>query len=512
MIKSTIGKSLLAACFLFIICASHGQNQTSLQTTESSKNAGSTDLQLPPDLLSSWDVMHKSKEVALKELNEAKFGMFIHWGLYAELAGEWKGSEIPGLGEWIMYHAMISKDEYGKLANDFNPVQFNAEEWVLAAKDAGMKYIVITSKHHDGFSMYDTKFSEFDIIDATPFNRDPIDELYHACKKHGVRFGVYYSHIIDWWDGWDGEMLNANRKVSEMSKDNPMNTWDPNKTTREIYIQNKSLPQVKELITKYPDLLEMWFDYWYEGDRDKYNNQQISYQFYKTLYDVSPNCLVSSRIGGGLGDFAAAGDNKILSNAKMAYWETPGTVNNTWGYSKFDNDWKTSEELLFWIVDIASKGGNYLLNVGPKPDGTIPVKSLELLKQVGSWMKVNGEAIYGTKKWLIDREGPNEIKMEGTDSREKEGFNASFTSEDLWFTSKNNNVYVTAFKTAYHGKMRINILAKGNPGTKQLVIRNVTVLGSHRSLKWKQNNEALEIQLPKSVNPDKGCVVKIELK
>jgi len=210
---------------------------------------GSVQAQLPIELKERWNQMHKSKELALEEFNGAKFGLFIHWGLYSRLAGEWKGQKIPGLGEWIMYHAMIPRTDYGNLAKEFNPVRFNAEQWVLAAKAAGMKYIIITSKHHDGFSMYGTKISKYNIVDATPFKRDPIDELYNACKKNGIRFGVYYSQIIDWYDGWDGGMLRADRKMTDLDKENPMNTWDPGKTTREMYLQNKAVPQVKELIT-----------------------------------------------------------------------------------------------------------------------------------------------------------------------------------------------------------------------------------------------------------------------
>jgi len=470
--------------------------------------AGTVQAQLTKELKERWNQMHKSKELALKEFNEAKFGLFIHWGLYSRLAGEWKGQKIPGLGEWIMYHAMIPRADYGKLAKEFNPVQFNAEQWVLATKDAGMKYIIITSKHHDGFSMYSTKISKYNIVYATPFKRDPIDELYNACKKNGIRFGVYYSQIIDWYDGWDGGMLRANRKMADLDKENPMNTWDPDKTTREMYLQNKSLPQVKELIAKYPDMLEMWFDYWYEGEADKYNTPQTSFQFYKTLYDASPKCLVSSRIGSGLGDFAAAGDNEILSGSKMAYWETPGTVNNTWGYSKFDNDWKTLGEIIFWIVDIASKGGNYLLNVGPKADGTIPAESLKLLSGVGKWMKIHGEAIYGTKKWELSHEGPTNLSMKGTDDREKNGFNKGFSHEDFWFSAKDNVLYVTALKWPESKQVLVKSLARilADDLSK---IRSLTMLGSTQEISWKTNPEGLLVSLPSEKPNLNGYVLKI---
>lgn len=461
------------------------------------------------DLKLDWQKKHDSKLASLKEFNDAKFGMFIHWGLYSQLAGEYKGTRIPGLGEWIMYHAFIPRSEYKLLANTFNPTKFNAGQWVKYAKDAGMKYLVITAKHHDGFAMYDSKVSDYNIVKTTPFQRDPVNELYLACKKNGIRFGVYYSQIIDWYDGWDGGMLKADRKMTDMAKENPMNTWDPNTATREEYLQNKAIPQVKELITKYPDMLEVWFDYWYVGKGDLYNNPQISTQFYNTLYDVSPKCLVSTRIGGGLGDFAAAGDNVILTSSKMSYWETPGTLNNTWGYSKFDNDWKSPEELLFWIVDIASNGGNYLLNVGPKPDGTFPLKSAELLKQIGSWMSVNGDAIYGSSKWIIRKEGPSELKMRGTENRAQVGYKADFTSEDLWFTAKENKIFVIGFKEPASSTILVKALSKESFASKELKIKSIHLLGSKAPIKWMQTSSALEIQLPKTFHFKLGYTFEI---
>jgi alpha-L-fucosidase len=294
-------------------------------------------------------------------------------------------------------------------------------------------------------------------------------------------------------------------KMTDMDKVNPMNTWDPNKTTREEYLQNKAYPQVKELIAKYPDMLEVWFDYWYEGSGDKYCTPQISYDFYRTLYEVSPKCLVSSRIGSGLGDFAAAGDNEILTDSKMAYWETPGTVNNTWGYSKFDNDWKTPGELIFWIVDIASKGGNYLLNVGPKSDGTIPVHSLELLSEVGKWMKVNGEAIYGTKKWSVAKEGPNTLKMNGTDAREKEGFKANFSSEDFWFTQNGKSLYAISLAKPTNDTQIKSFDSKIGK------ILDVEILGKGK-VKFEQNKDGLKVVIPGNFASQRGYVMKVKLK
>ncbi len=457
----------------------------------------------------NWKRMHDSKAAAFNEFNDAKFGLFIHWGLYSQLGGEWKGEKIPGLTEWIMYHAVIPKAEYLKLASTFDPVKFDAEAWVKAAKDAGMRYLVVTSKHHDGFAMYRTGVVPNHSIGVTPFGRDPIDELYRACKKHGLRFGVYYSQFIDWLDGWDGGMLYADRNRFDMAKHNPMNTWDRNDTTREQYLSHKALPQVRELIHKYPDMLEVWFDYWYEGKADRYTTPENSYAFYNTLYEASPKCLVSTRIGNGLGDFAAAGDNEIPGQAKLAYWETPGTMNNTWGYSKFDNDWKSTEELIFWLVDIASKGGNYLLNIGPKPDGTIPAQSLERLAGLGRWTKVNGESIYGTRRWLVDREGSTRPVMKGTGARAAQGFAARFTAEDFWFTSRQGKVYVNAFTRPGDGLVKVRTLARNNPAVKSLKVASVRLLGYQGALNWKQTDWALEVEWPKGFQPEYGYCLEI---
>lgn len=465
--------------------------------------------QLPAEKQKQWTQMHESKRAGFDEFNDAKFGLFIHWGLYSQLGGEWKGEKIPGLTEWIMYHAVIPRAEYMKLATSFNPVKFDADSWVKAAKDAGMRYLVVTSKHHDGFALYKTGIAREHSIAVTPFGRDPIDELYRACKRQGVRFGVYYSQVIDWLDGWDGGMLYADRDRFDLAKNTPMNTWDRVDTTREKYLNGKAIPQVRELIGKYPDMLEVWFDYWYEGKRDRYINAEISYSFYKALYEGAPKTLVSTRIGNALGDFAAAGDNQIPEKTRLPYWETPGTMNNTWGYSKFDNDWKSPEELIFWLVDIASKGGNYLLNIGPKADGTIPDQSLARLAALGRWTKVNGDSIYGTRRWLVDREGTTKPAIKGTAEREKEGFAARFTSSDFWFTAKQGRVFVNAFVKPADGVIRVKTLAEGNPATKGLAVKSVRLLGHNGTVQWKQTASALEVQWPKGFNAGFGYCLEV---
>jgi len=402
-------------------------------------------------MYAEWKEMNASKDTDYIKYNEAKFGMFIHFGAYSQLGGIWKGEEIPRLGEWIMYHAQIPRNEYKDVCRQFNPKGFNAEEWVKLAKEAGMKYMVAMCKHHDGFSIYNSDVTDFNIYDYTSFKRDPIEELYNACKKHGLRLGLYYSHSIDWMDGGDAGYAQKMAEDSNHKDNYGANLWDPAPVTYEQYIETKAKPQMREILTKFPDLIELWYDF------PRFMNREQSFDFYKLAYSYQPNCLVNSRVGNYFGDYKTAGDNQIPTTVNPDYrtWETPGTLNNTWGYKSYDQDWKSYEELLYWIVEIASKGGNYLLNVGPDGNGLIPDQSVKILKEIGKWMKVNGEAIYGTDKCVIKREGPTTLEMKSTTHRAKHGFNLKFTHEDFWFTTKGNNVYAISLTNPDEHKVSI---------------------------------------------------------
>ncbi len=449
-----------------------------------------------------WDKMHQSKEESLKEFNDAKFGMFIHWGLYSKPAGIWKGEKVKGLGEWIMYHAQIPRDEYKEIAKDFNPVGFDAEEWVKMAKLAGMKYIVAMPKHHDGFAMYDSKVTDYDIIDATPFDRDPMEELYLECKKQGVRFGIYYSHSIDWMDGGDAGFAQKKREDLTHEDHYGVNLWDPSPKNYDEYLDTKAKPQMRELLEKFPDLFEIWYDF------PRFMNKEQSFDFYQLGYVEQPKCLVNSRVGNGLGDFWIPGDNKIPQEGEGndIYWETPGTLNNTWGIKSYDTDWKSIEELLYWITEIASKGGNYLLNVGPTAEGLFPEESINQLEAIGKWMSINGESVYGTTKWHINHEGPFTTEMKSTTEREEKGFQENFTPEDFWFTVKGDTVYVTSLK--WPKSNRIQIKSFGCIGN-EIKIISVKMLGRDKPLDWELKDDGLHVELPLFHPSEKGYVLRV---
>jgi alpha-L-fucosidase len=321
-----------------------------------------------------------AREKRLEWFREAKYGLFIHWGLYAIPAGEWKGKRSLGLGEWIMNRSRIPVADYESLATQFNPVKFDADAWVQLAQDAGMKYVVITSKHHDGFAMFKSKVSPYNIVDATPFKRDVLKELADACARRGMRLGFYYSQSQDWHE-----------------KDGAGNTWDfgPDQSpdgkelkNYDAYLRAKAEPQVRELLTGYGPVALIWFD------TPRMMTPERGQRFASIVRTLQPDTLIDGRLGTE-GDYRSTGDNVVPPEASAEAWETPATINDTWGFRRDDTNWKSPGQITFKLVDIVSKGGNYLLNVGPTAEGVIPQASQDILRTVGRWLKVNGEAVYG---------------------------------------------------------------------------------------------------------------------
>jgi len=323
----------------------------------------------------------EQRDVRMAWWREAKFGMFIHWGLYAVPAGEWKGQPVAGIGEWIMNKARIPAADYAALAKDFNPTNFDAEAWAILAKEAGMKYLIITAKHHDGFAIFNTKASTFDIVDATPFKRDPLKELAAACAKHGIKLGFYYSQSQDWHHpGGAG------------------NSWDPSVVgDYDAYLEKVAIPQVRELLTNYGPVSVLWYD------TPRRMTIERAEKFLP-VHKLQPGLIVNNRLatpspdGKSLMGDTETPEQFIPPNGFPGHdWETCMTMNQTWGFKKNDQDWKSTTTLIRNLSDIASKGGNFLLNVGPDATGAIPSPSIDRLREIGAWLKPNSVAIHGTQ-------------------------------------------------------------------------------------------------------------------
>ncbi len=312
---------------------------------------------------------------------EARFGLFIHWGVYAVPAGTHNGEEIENIGEWIMHYGRIPVSEYKQYSREFNPVNYDPEEWVRLAKDAGMKYIVITAKHHDGFAMFDTAVSDWNVVDSTPHARDLLRPLAEAARKYGIKLGFYYSQAQDWVHPggatWEGR-------------------WDPAQNGgMDDYLRDIAVPQVRELLSNYGEISVLWWDTPIDMTADRA-------AMFDGLTDLQPGIIFNNRLLYGKGGtYGEVGDLRTpeqhIPPTGLDYdWEACQTMNTTWGYKSYDDDWKSSEQLIRNLIDVASKGGNYLLNVGPTASGEIPPESVQRLRAVGDWMEVNSSSIYGT--------------------------------------------------------------------------------------------------------------------
>ena len=331
--------------------------------------------------------------------NQARFGLMLHWGLYTQLAGEYRGRRMDYIGEWIQSRFEIPNEEYSRLTQAMNPIGFCAEDWVKLAKSAGMEYIVLTSKHHEGFAMYRSEADPFNIADATPFGRDPIAELAEACQKHNMRLGLYYSQELDWHEP-DGGGYTRGHTNHGMSWTNDWDFPDNDKKDFSRCFERKIKPQVKEIMTKYGDICLIWFDT--PGVMTKAQSQEL----YNLVKQYQPDCLVNSRLGNGVYDYVSLGDNEIpaerpaeISKERAGdmqsmndlfgfkyspynLYETAATLNDTWGFKYYDHNWKTPEQILANKQKLNGMGVNYLLNVGPDALGRIPSYSVDILRRV----------------------------------------------------------------------------------------------------------------------------------
>jgi alpha-L-fucosidase len=420
----------------------------------------------------------------------ARFGMFIHWGLYAQLAGYWHGEpekgashgNAGGSSEWIMNWNKIPIADYKKVAATFNPTRFNAHAWVSMAKESGVKYIVITAKHHDGFAMFNSAANQFNIVAATPFKRDPLRELAIACHQQGMKLGFYYSEAQD-WTAPGGAAIHGN--------------WDKAQDGDFAqYIHTKATPQIKELLTNYQFAgapAEIWFDTPIDmtpplaGDIVALLNQH-------------PNVLWNNRLGGGYsGDFETPEEHIPAQGIPGKDWESCMYMNGTWGYKRDNTNFKSTETLLRNLIDIASKGGNLLLNVGPDSTGVIPEPEQERMLAMGKWLRVNGEAIYGTHP------GPFSVEHGANSPNEKDakGSPVWIPAWDWRATAKPGNVFVSIFQWP-DGQFSL-------PALNARVTRAYMLADAGRKpLKFTQNAGGIAFKLPATAPDPIASVLVLE--
>jgi alpha-L-fucosidase len=431
-----------------------------------------------------------TKDQRMEWWREARFGMFIHWGVYALPAGTWNGNQIGSIGEWIMNRAKIPVADYQRMAKDFNPVKYDPDAWVKMAKDAGMKYIVITSKHHDGFALFKSEASKWNVVDATAYGKDLIKPLAESCKKYGIKLGLYYSQAQD----WNNPGGSAARKLTKEGWANPDSViidaytkehnghWDPaqEKKTFAQYIDDVAVPQVKEILTQYGEIAVLWWD-------TPTNMTDDAAKKLQAQLALQPNIITNDRLKRP--NFP--GDHKTpeqripnLADLDGTDWETCMTMNGTWGYKSYDHNYKSPETLIRNLCDIASKGGNFLLNVGPTAEGEFPAESIELLKKMGDWMKVNGEAIYGSKA------SPWGLFEWGRCTRKE--------------TKNGTSLYFSVFKWPADGKLTI-------PGFKNKVV-SAKLIATGAAVKTTLTGDVLTVTLPSTAPDPIASVVRVDVK
>jgi alpha-L-fucosidase len=433
-----------------------------------------------------WKQSMKNHAERIGWWRDAKFGMFVHWGVYSLPGGEWKGSKVSGYAEHLMRKEKISRVDYLTLASQFNPVQFDAEAWIRAAKNAGMRYFIITAKHHDGFAMYDSKVSDFNIVRQTPFGRDPMAELAAACRKHGVKFGFYYSHAFDWEHpdapGNDWEYSNpGGDKNLHGGPDGGRNwfDWHPELLPKAVkYVDEKAIPQIRELLQKYhPDIL------WFDTPSKLPLSENI--RILKAIREVDNHVVVNGRLARSpaisFGDYKNTADRPAEFYPVEGDWEAIPTTNESYGYHKFDMSHKSPAHFIQLMANAAARGGNLLMNIGPMGDGRIDPKDINILNAIGQWVKVNEESIYGTSVT------PLPLQSWGTSTLGK------------------NKLYLHVFQWPANKQLVVGGLK--SPIKKAYLLADP----SKKELKWKkQNNLDQVITLPETAPDAANTVIVLE--
>ncbi len=419
---------------------------------------------------------------------DAKFGMFIHWGLFTQTEGYWEGRKAKSVGH-IMLYEKIPYKEYGELAHDFNPEKYDPEKWVKDALDAGMKYLVITTKHHPGFAMYHSASSDYDMENLSPYPRDPMKELADACHKYGLKLGFYYSLGRDWQD--------PDVPTNWPQKGGRSNTWDfPDEDAKVFnkYFERKVKPQITELLTNYGKVDIVWFD------TPELISETESKELKELILNLQPECIVNNRIENGQGDYLVL-EQRISDKAILEPWESCITMSRYWTYASYDDEWKSPELLVRQLLNIISKGGNYLLNVAPDPLGRFPDEARKRLHLIGKWMDQNQEGIYNTKPWkitgeILETSNSSSSEQESYDSKKPTDQDNDNTSKTIYpevrFTQKDHHIYayVASLDDTTAKIISLSLAQAGK-------IKSISLLGSNKKIVWKQNLENLEIKLPK---------------
>jgi len=395
---------------------------------------------------------------------KARFGMFIHWGVYTIPSGAYNGKDYPGLGEWLMHDASIPVATYKEYAKKFNPTEYNPEEWVRMAKAAGMKYIVITTKHHDGFALFDSQASDWNVVKASPYGKDLIKPLAEACRKQGMKLGFYYSQANDW-----GNKGGAAARGH----------WDEaQKGSFDDYIDRVAVPQVREILTKYGDVAELWWDVPTDMTKERAAK-------FLPLLALQPNIITNDRLGGEVKGDLFTPEQYIPATGIKGLWETCMTMNDTWGFKEKDHNWKSGKSLIRNLIETASKGGNYLLNVGPEPSGKFPAPIISRLEEIGQWMKVNAESIYGTTA------SPFRVLTWGRATERLEA-------------NGNTTIYLHVYNWPADGRLVV-------PGLENKVI-SASLLASGKALTTVKETDQVVVNVPYTATDATATVIKLTVK